>query len=90
MRKIFLSPFQILLEQAYEANFFQQEKHKINEILMNYGGDIRKIRLKFNQCGKTSNFCTFFSMYHYGVALVKFKLNSHFRHSMAVILSYRT
>jgi hypothetical protein len=48
MRKFFLSPFQILFEQAYVEIFFQQEKHKINGILMNCGRDIRKLWWKFN------------------------------------------
>ncbi len=72
------------------AIFFQQEKYKINEILMNYGGDIRKKRYKFNQSEKLSNICIFFNMYHHGDAIIKFKLNSHVRHSISVSLSLRT
>ena len=50
---------QIDFERAFEANSFQPEKHKINEILMKFGDDIRKIRLKFNQCGKFQTFAIF-------------------------------
>ena len=81
----FISPFQSLLSQAHEANFFQQEKHKIYKILISFHRDLRKKRSKFIQCGEILNLQFFYC----GNALIKFKLSSHFRHSISFVLSYK-
>jgi hypothetical protein len=90
MRKKFLSLFQILLKQAYVAIFFQQEKIKLRgfwwiivEIFANYDKNLIS-------AGKFQAFAHFFNMYHYSDAITKFKLNSHVRRLISVILSPRT